>query len=281
MLFGDKVMKEMLDLLEIPKECKCDYIVKRERFHFDDDVALSSAVSDIHWVASIKPQLIDVQPVASKSERFEEIQVLTLKVESADRLYDICRPILKAIKYPCLLLMKYKTKYAACASTFAAGKANYSNNAINAVFFSHWIYPDALSTGAIRFLGVLNEALKMRTDIKSIHKAIRDAVQSFALHGTSRAHVQRLIKDLSGGAKIGGFDLVMQYCTPYEYHQPKTNSAKSRYDRDDRYANYTLIHDYEDVWYCFMRNDYLRSVIENRRYRDIEDLVYSIDSKGW
>ena len=281
MLLGDKMMERLLKLLRIPNECKCDYIVDRERFYSKDDVALSCVVSEIRWIASIKPQLIDVQSVTSDSERFEEIQILTLKIESADRLYDICRPILKAVKYPCLLLVQYRTKFTACVSTFAAGKGDFSSNIINAILFTHWIYPDALSTGAERFLGALNEALKMRTDLKSIHEAIRDAVQSFALHGTSRAHVQRLIKDLSGSKKIDSYDSIMQYCTPYKYHHPKTNSVKSRYDRDDRYSNYTLVHDYEDVWYCFMRNDYLRSVIEHRRYRDIEDLIYSIDSKGW
>lgn len=33
--------------------------------------------------------------------------------------------------------------------------------------------------------------------------------------------------------------------------------------------------------YCFMKDSKIRFVIEKRRYRDIEDLIYSIDSKSW
>ena len=71
----------------------------------------------------------------------------------------------------------------------------------------------------------------------------------------------------------------MQYATPYKKHHLTERTVAAKYDKSKRTKSFTYSYDYEDIWYCFQKYEPSNKAIEGRRYRDIEDLVFSIDEK--
>lgn len=265
----------------IPENCQVMKAIPKGKFYKQGTDAGYEIVDDILWIATIKPSILKVVPVTTDTLRYEEIQFIQMKINATDDLYTICKPLCKNIKYPLVLILEYADKFLLATCRFVPGKRDYDRNLLRNISFSHWIYSDCLSNGAKRLLENVNQAFTTPADLNEIYTSISRAVQFFPLSGTSLAHVNRLILALTEPSPQSGDGNLLQYCTPYKRHAAKGQTLKSRYNATDRYANYTYVYDYEDLWYCFMKDDDIRKTIENRRFRDITDLIYTIDSKSW
>lgn len=267
----------MISLLDIPEQCICRISVPSNKLL--KTAATISAVESALWYASIKPQLVNVKPVKTDTIRYEEIQVFCLKITQTDNIYDIAREVFSNVKYPCLILMHYKNKFICAACQFSTGKTDYEKNVLKHIVFSHWIYPDDLSHAANIAMAKINCAFQAETFLNEIYTQIVHAIESFSLSGITKAHVDRLLKDMLGKCSPKRRDEILIYCTPYKKHFPTDNSLRTKYDRSKRTENYIYRYDVEDIWYSLRKYDATNKVIAGRRYRDVEDLIFSIDSK--
>lgn len=267
----------MIELFDIPQNCICNITIPTQKFFGDSE--LVDLVEGIQWYASLKPSLINAQPVKNSDIRYEEIQILCLKLTDTNNLYEIVRTIFKQVKYPCLLLIEYENKFLCGCCRFNAGKIDYDNNILKQIVFSHWIHPDFLSANAGKTIENINHALNKRTDLYDIYTEITHSIQNFSLNGITKAHVERLLKDLLGPCSAKKRDTILAYCTPYKKYAPTDTSKSAKYDRNKRTSNYTYRYDIEDIWYCLKQYEPTNAVVVGRRYKDIEDLIYSIDSK--
>lgn len=269
----------MLFLLNIPEQCKCKIDIPLSKIFADNDSEISMSVQSVQWRASLKPCLLDVKSVKSETIRYEEIQILYIELNNTEYLYDIAHTICKFIKCPCLLIMHYEYKFLFGCCQFNAGKINYDNNILRAINFSHWIYPDLLSDGAKKLLDKINQAINTKSDLYDIYTQISHSIENFRLSGITRAHIDRLLCDMMGGVSSKRRDEIMKYCSPYKKFSPTDKSLATKYNKSKRTSNYTYSYDREDVWYCLLNYEPTKKIIVGRRYRDIDDLIYSIDTK--
>lgn len=269
----------MLRLLKIPEQCKCNIYIPIEKMFYNIDSDISMSVQSIHWVASLKPTLLDVQAVKTEAIRYEEIQILYVELNNTDNLFDIAHAMCKSIKYPCLLIMHYQYKFLFGCCQFYAGKINYGNNILRTIDFSHWIYPDLLSGGAEKLLDILNQAINEKGDLSCIYTKISHAIKNFKLSGITKAHIDRILRDMLGSVSSKRRDEIMAYCSPYKKHSPTDASLATKYNKSKRTSNYTYSYDREDVWYCLLNYEPTKRIVVGRRYRDIDDLIYTIDTK--
>ena len=266
----------MLNLLSIPEFCICNIHIPLEKVFPESP---PKNVQSILWYASLKPDFIKALAVKNEVNRYEEIQVISVVLTDMDSIYDITRRICKGIKYPCLLIFNYRDKYMCGVCHFNAGKISYSENILKNIRLSHWIHPDLLSVGAKKMIDTINRSLEAKSNLLEIYTDIVHAVENFALSGTTKAHVDMLLKDMLGNVSAKKRDEIMKYCTPYQKHFATDISIAAKYDKNRRTANYVYSYDYEDIWYCLMQYEPTRKAIVARRYRDIEELVFTIDTK--
>lgn len=270
----------MLTLFNIPEQCALKINVPLSKF-MSPDSDIGQSVESIQWCASVKPEFTGITAVNSDIIRYDELQIFLINLVNTDFLFEVARKIYKKVKYPCLLILKYQDKFLVSTCQFDAGKVDRDNNLLHAVNFSHWIHADLLSPGASRMICEINESLNEKSDLYHIYLKMTYAIQNFRLGGTTKAHVDRLLYDIRGRTSATKRDAIMKYCTPYKKHAPLDASRATKYDKAKRTADYTYSYDYEDIWYCLMCCKETQEVIKKRKYRDIEDLVYSIDSKNW
>ena len=270
----------MLTLFKIPEQCALKINVFISKF-LNPDSDVGQSVESIQWRASIKPEFTGITAVNNNTLRYDELQIVLITLVNTDFLFEVTRKIYKEIKYPCLLILNYQNKFLVSTCQFNAGKVDKDNNLLHAVNFSHWIHADLLSPGADRMICEINEAINEKSDLCHIYTKMTHAIQNFRLGGTTKAHVDRLLYDMCGRISAAKRDAIMKYCTPYKKHAPLDASRATKYNKAKRTSAYTYSYDYEDIWYCLMCCEETQEVIRKRKYRDIEDLIYSIDSKSW
>lgn len=271
----------MLNQLKIPDQCILDRETDKEKFFGGDKSNLAKFVRSIRWCANLKPGFIGAKPVRTSEVVYEEIQVLQVEIIDTEQLFSAASVIYKKTKYPCILIMKFGEKYCIGACPFTVGKINSDKNIMKMQAFSHWIYPDLLSPGANKFISAVNQSMEADDNLQSIYTRIYHAVQMFQLKGTTKTHVNKLLYDLLGKSNCSESkrNEILKYCTPYKKHMPTDGSLAAKFDSSKRTSSYIYRYDFEDIWYCLMQYTPTRKIIEIRRYRDIEDLVFSIDNK--
>lgn len=266
----------MTDLIAIPSACLYNRDIPIEHFYTKENKNLGDSINRLTWVASLKPQIINVVSCKNEKVRYEELQIINLRISRPDDLYRICRTIYKTIKYPCLLVIDCENKFMLGTCPFIPGKTDYDNNVLKTLYFSHWIYPDRLSANARVFLDTVNQVLENGGDLSVVYKALCDAVMNFRLSGLTKTHVSKLLYDLTGKKTMAH---LLDHCTPYKQYSPKNSSKKAKYE-DHKLSNcYVWRYDTEEVWYTFNTHESIRRIIEGRRYSDINDLIYRIDLK--
>ena len=251
--------------------CKINKNVPVEKFG-----DISNCIEKVLWQGNIKPAIYNVEATITDSVRYEEIQFFQVHIHSREDIYEIGKVIFSDIKYPCVVEFISGNEIIIGVCKFNLGKVDYSSNVHKRIFFSHILRKEILSSNAQNMIDEINESIKKYKSIGDIYDGICQSVMNYKLSGTSREHVDRLIVDMLGKVSGKEKELIRQYCKPYKYH--KLIPGEQKYG-GKRFKNYTLVHDYEEIWYCFMKYPAIKNIIEKRRYRDIYDLIYSIDSK--
>ncbi len=269
----------MLTLLNVLDESKRNMSIPLEKLFEKAPEVVCKSVETVIWYASLKPDSLGADAVKNETVRYEEIQIIIVKLTYTDCIYDVARVIYKSIKYPCLLVFRYQNKFSCSVCQFRAGTIDYNNNILHNILFSHWVYPDLLTPKAELMLEKINSALGEKSNLLSIYTGIVHAIENFKISGISKAHVDRLLRDMLGRTLPKSLDKIMKYCTPYKIFFASEPSIAARYDKSKRRSDFRYSYDYEDIWYCFMQYEPTKKVIVGRRYRDIEELVYKIDSK--
>lgn len=266
-----------MKLLKVPKECALNKEIPVEKFVQNENQKATELIESIIWSGAIKPEISNVEKTVTEKIRYEEIQLFQIRIRNKNNIYEIGKCIFSCIKYPCVIEFLTQEAVIIGVCRFNAGKIDYGKNVNMHMHFSHVFRKDILSEKAQRTIQTINDTLVTQNSIGEMYDRICNAITDYPLSGTSQSHVRRLVKDLLGNETRSIWKIIHQYCEPYEYHTmvygDKFNGKKSNI--------YSLIYDYEEIWYCFMKCSETKKVIEYRRYRDIEDLIYSIDSKEW
>lgn len=269
----------MISLLNVLDKSIRNSSVPLEKLFAKAPEAVGKSVESVIWYASLKPDVLEADAVKNETIRYEEIQILIVKLTGTDYMYDIARLVYKSIRYPCLLVFQYQNKFTCSVCQFEAGAIDYDNNILHNILFSHWIHPDLLTAKAKLMIDRINSSLSEKSNLLSIYTGIAHAIENFRLSGISKAHVDRILRDMLGKTLPKSLDKIMKYCTPYKIFFASEHSIAARYDKSKRRTDSRYSYDYEDIWYCLMQYDKTRNVIVGRRYRDIEELIYKIDSK--
>ena len=267
-----------MQLLSLPNEWQKNTNIPVEKIFCNPSDDTRKEVKSISWYGCVKPNIAEVKSTITETLRYEEIHLFEIEVSSRNSIYEVANTIAQNIKYPCVIEYKIDEVIVVGICTFKAGKKESSDNVYVRPVFSHFLRPDCLSTLAKNQIGEINEALVSKGTIGEIYQKIYNAIYRYPMGGISRGSVDLLIKDMLGKTSAKRCEEIRRFCVPYEFHKPKYKYGKYKGNKD---ANYTLVHDREEVWYCFMQDPEVRRIVELRRYKNIEELIYSIENKDW
>lgn len=264
----------MIDLTGNP--ASIDKSVPLEKLFSKDDID-DFQIECVMWKMTIKPGVRPVTPYLEGRIRMEEIEVLLVRVNSLPDTpgyrYLLSR-IHAKILYPCIVFFEHKSKYKISAWKFIDG-VNKNQNILKSSFVSAWIRDlPASDKTAQCAVSVQKILMNGKGNLKDLYEQLCHCISGCSpQYIGSRAHLIRILYALEGsqGKKLA--DRVD--CTKkYEILNPNEKYRRKRYSSAFKYC-----YEYEDIWYALMIDEKAKKIIENRRYRDIEDLIYQIDSQ--
>ena len=245
---------------------------------FDADTISSFGISEVNWIMSIKPDTRNVRSYISGRKRLEEIEVFRLKIErfpDKENCFNLFRQLHGKIMYPCVVFLDYRDKYKISTWNFVDTVSGNNGVVLRSPYVSAWIRDPATSANTKRCVDkVVDILLNGEGSIKKLYEQICNAVLNCEpRYLGSRTHLSKILYDLTGQKNhpiIAEIDSRKRYVV---------KDKNSRFQKNEYGSQYKYSYDYEDIWCVFMEDDGIRRVIENRRYRDMEDLVMEIDMK--
>ena len=234
---------------------------------------------DITWIMSIKPGIRNVTSYVNTRQRMrlEEIEVLWITgvmYESKDFLA-VARSISKKILYPCVLIFGEENRYKFVTWSFLDSVKQPDKTISTSFYESTWIREPFDSDRTKRCAEtVFHILLNGEGSIRELFQEICNSILACSpKYLGSRAHLQKIIYALTGKKSIPHLNSIERTLHHYVLN------PKARYQKNIYSDNYRLFYEYEDVWHAFMNDEQLKNIIEKRRFRDMEDLVYCVDAQ--
>ena len=225
--------------------------------HFD----FTNKVDKVTLIASINSHTANLLPVKN-DPRYSELHFIEVCSTEYDYVYDICKQVFKKITYACVILFRYENKYKVAVCKIRENKIDNSKNKLEAIHVSSWIHPDLMSKDCSSFINNINEAF-LCDNTKSIFNHIYASVHEYLQGGLTRAKVYRYIENnFSYAITDKRKKEILKYCTPYRCCRHSSN-VRDKYKKKEKNPGGPLIHDFEDLYYCFMMDD------ETKKYEDI------------
>lgn len=248
--------------------------IPKERLGYEENDRVQ-----VTLLGTIKPDLANVTYAEDDELHVGEIMVIQVDVEDIlQDIYPFLLPIFKAIKYQCLVVLKYLEKFKLAVCKVRPGKVNPDLNIPNYIIASYWIHTDLMSAPVEKAISDIRTALNDSTDLKTIYERIHSAVVSIEQRGMSEAHAKKIVMGVMGRQYPKGikFKEILKYCTPIQYHKPKPGPRR-KHAPVERESNYILLHDYEDIWYCLQRSEQTQRYVSGES--DMQTLIYRLEKE--
>lgn len=263
----------MIDLSNSPAYVNIDIACNKM---FEENIINSFGIKELKWLMSIKPSTRDVTPYIEDRIRMEEIEVFYIRIsEFPDKisLKSMLSEMCSKVSYPCVVFVGYGDKYKILAWKFADSVRLIDKNVLHSFFESAWIHEPSYSEKADKCVETIkNLLLNGESGINVLYDDICKAISNFyPQYIGSFKHLKTIVYDLTGN---NSFVNSIPSTKRYEVKNSFEKHRKKEYGTMFKY-----VYEYEDIWNSFMKDEKIKNIINNRRYRDIEDLVLSIDSK--
>jgi len=264
-------MKDIINLLNIPEESMLNKPIPKEKI-YSKEQSETLGIENVCLFAVIKPEVNNVEKVIDENRRYEEIMIIGITISIQDDIYGILKCIFKKIAYPVLVVLEYQGKYKLCTCRFTPGKNDYNENILSSIVFTSWIHSDLLSDKTQKCIGMISDAWKEK-NLYEMYNKIKSAVCFAQAVNISKKHTGGIMEFL--GIDDADATTALKYCTPY-----KNNTDKNRPNKYESKKTKSFIwrYDTEDIWYGLQHCEATKKVLENRRYRTIEELLFNVDT---
>ena len=245
---------------------------------FDSETIEKFQLSDVVWRMSIKPGIRNVVKYIDEQNRLEEIEVLTLHINTLPdkaTYLSFLRKIHSQIMYPCVVFFEYGNKFKIAAWKTVDSKSIYNHQVLKSAYVSAWIHEPPASEKTKKCVeGVYDLLMNGEGDIKALYSKIcQEILYCPPQFIGSRKHLTTILYDLCGKDSKE----ILEKIDGTRRYDVKNSYAK--YQEKEYMSSFKYIYEYEDIWYTLMNDEKLRGIVEKRRYSSIEELVYRIDSK--
>lgn len=245
---------------------------------FGESIVEEYQIEEMVWLMSIKPGIRNVECFTDGRNRMEEIEVLSIRVKAIPDIggpRKLLRLIHSKISYPVVVFFEYKEKYKIAAWKYITGARDINKNILQTSYISSWIYEPQESEKTMKCVEEVSDLLMNgEGSIKELYDRICASIGAcYPQHIGSKEHLSKLLYDLTG---LKNPPVINKIDTTkiHGVSNPDQRFKKKKYT-----STYHYSYEYEDIWHALMNDEMLSQIIQKRRYRDAEDMVFSIDSK--
>ncbi len=175
--------------LNLPKSCFVNAKMPKKAFtdnpEFDlrkeEKEILKEYVDSIKLQYSLKPNILNIPAYEDEEVRYEEIEIIKVKVNEESKEDKVCNIIQKYIPYPILIVIEYDEFIKFNISIKKINKVEREKLAIEEMIYTDWINLNELTQKESDFLKSLNISKISTSNLFKIYEGFINSINSFNL----------------------------------------------------------------------------------------------------
>lgn len=134
----------MLDILNIPEECRIDNTIFKKMFIENSDLnsadkkILSNVIDKIVWRYSIKEATCYIRPYEDDVRGYDEVEIIEISLKERQKEGRIAEMVMRAIPYPMLLLLMEGNEFKLFVAHQRKNQSDVSKNVLGDIISTAW-----------------------------------------------------------------------------------------------------------------------------------------------
>ncbi len=175
--------------LNLPKNCFINSRIPKKAFtdnpEFDlkkeEKEILRDYVDNMYFQYSLKPGILNIPSYEDEEIRYEEIQIIKLKVSEQVKEDKACNIVQKYIPYPMLILIEHNEYIKLNLAIKKINKVQREKLSIEEMIYTDWINLNRLNQKEINFLKSLDISRFSTNNLFKIYEGFINSINSFNL----------------------------------------------------------------------------------------------------
>lgn len=157
-------MKNISEFLELPKSCFINSRIPKNTFtnnlefqlKREEKALLKEEIDSIYLMYSLKPAWLNISKYEDDDVRYEEIEILKVKINNENKYVKVCELLQKYIQYPILVIIEQENNIKINAAIKKINKVDRSKLIVEEMIYTEWINLDELNSKESLFIQSLS-----------------------------------------------------------------------------------------------------------------------------
>lgn len=169
--------KSSLVSARIPKKAFIDnpeFELKKE-----EKVILKEEIDSIYFEYSLKPVILNIPKYEDDNVRYEEIEILKVKISNENKCNKVCELLQKYIQYPMLIIVEHDNFIRINTAIKKINKVDNSKLIIDEMIYTDWINKNELTEKEMSFLKSLSISNFNTNNLFSVYEGYISCIKNF------------------------------------------------------------------------------------------------------
>lgn len=180
-------MENINEFLGLPKSCFINTRMPKKAFtdnpefelKKEEKVILKEEIDSIYFEYSLKPVILNIPKYEDDDVRYEEIEILKVKINNENKYNKVCELIQKYIQYPMLIVIEHNNSIKLNAAIKKINKVDNSKLVIEEMIYTDWINKDEITEKEIDFLRSLSISNLNTNNLLTVYEGYVKCIRNF------------------------------------------------------------------------------------------------------
>lgn len=180
-------MENINEFLGLPKSCFINTRMPKKAFtdnpefelKKEEKAILKEEIDSIYFEYSLKPVILNIPKYEDDDVRYEEIEILKVKINNENKYNKVCELIQKYIQYPILIIIEHNNSIIINTAIKKINKIDNSKLVIDEIIYTDWINKDELKEKEINFLRSLSISKFNTNNLFTIYEGYVNCIRNF------------------------------------------------------------------------------------------------------
>lgn len=145
----------------------------------EEKVILKEEIDSIYFEYSLKPVILNIPKYEDDNVRYEEIEILKVKINNENKCNKVCELLQKYIQYPMLIIVEHDNFIRINTAIKKINKVDNSKLIVDEMIYTDWINKDDLKDKEIAFLKSLNISNLKTNNLFNVYEGYINSIKSF------------------------------------------------------------------------------------------------------
>lgn len=179
-------MQNINDFLELPKSCYIHTKMPKKVFtdnpefnlKKEEKTILKEEIESIYFEYSLKPALLNIPKYEDEIVRYEEIEILKVRINNENKYNKVCELLQKYIQYPIIIIIENKNYIRINAAIKKINKIDSNKLIVDEMIYTDWININNISNKEKLFFKSLSIYRLNNNNMLNVYEGYLNCIRS-------------------------------------------------------------------------------------------------------